>query len=184
MNSIELMMEEHKNIRRMLKVVRKFCFELLKGKDVSYDDLYSMIDFIRNYADKHHHGKEEQLLFNRMQEELNEAIKKTIQYGMLVEHDEGRFFINSLVEAIKKVQDGNEESKLDVIANAIAYTNLLDRHIDKEDKIVYKFAKNNLSSDSKVDIDEKCEQFEVEAKSQGIQDKYINMLERLEKLYI
>ncbi|GFP74884.1 hemerythrin domain-containing protein [Clostridium fungisolvens] len=184
MDSIELMMEEHKNIKRMLKVVRSFCFKVLKGTDASYDDLYLMIDFIRNYADKHHHGKEEQFLFNKMQEELNEAIKKTIQFGMLVEHDQGRFFINSLDEAIKKVLAGEEEAKLDVIANAISYANLLDRHIDKEDKIVYKFAKNNLSGETLASINKKCEDFEINAENSGIQNKYLDSLNNLEKKYL
>lgn len=30
MNSIELMMNEHKNIKRMLVVIRKYCFKVLK----------------------------------------------------------------------------------------------------------------------------------------------------------
>ena len=59
MNAVELMMEEHKYIKRMLKVVRKATFTVLEGKEVNYDDFYLMIDFIRNYADAHHHKKEE-----------------------------------------------------------------------------------------------------------------------------
>ena len=57
MNSIKLMMEEHQYILRMLEVVRKACYGVLKGENICYEDFDLMIDFIRNYADAHHHGK-------------------------------------------------------------------------------------------------------------------------------
>ena len=59
MNAIELMNEEHKNILRMIKVVRKVCFNIMKGTEINYKDLEDIIEFIRNYADSHHHKKEE-----------------------------------------------------------------------------------------------------------------------------
>ncbi len=34
MNSIELMVNEHKNIKRMLAVIRKYCFKVLKKSTV------------------------------------------------------------------------------------------------------------------------------------------------------
>ena len=136
MNAIEIMMEEHNHIRRMLKVVRKACFKVLKDEDVNYDDFYSIISFIRNYADGHHHNKEEIMLFNRMVENLGVLGEKTIKYGMLVEHDLGRLYVKNLEEALKKLKEGDEEAKLDIIANAISYTDLLTRHADKEDNVI------------------------------------------------
>ena len=59
MDSVKLMMEEHQNILRMLEVVRNACYGIYKGEDICYEDFAKMIDFIRNYADNHHHGKEE-----------------------------------------------------------------------------------------------------------------------------
>jgi len=63
MNSIELMIYKHTNILRMLKVVRNACYKILLGDDICYEDFEKMIDFIRSYADAHHHGKEEKFLF-------------------------------------------------------------------------------------------------------------------------
>ena len=36
MNAIEIMNDEHKNITRMLKVVRIYCYEVLKGEKNYY----------------------------------------------------------------------------------------------------------------------------------------------------
>lgn len=184
MNSIQLMVEEHKNIMRMLKVVRSACKKIFDGEVICYEDFNAMIDFIRNYADKHHHGKEEQFLFKEMVAHLGKMGTNLVTHGMLVEHDWGRLFISELEEALSRVKAGDEESKLDVIANAIGYANHLARHIGKEDAVVYPFAEKNLSKESLEDINKQTEMFEEEANKQGIQNDYIELLKRLEMKYL
>lgn len=174
------MVEEHGYIKRMLVVIRKYCYRVLKNENVDYADFFDMIDFVRNYADKHHHGKEEAILFNKMVNELGPIAEKLVKHGMLVEHDFGRLYMQELEIAVKKVQTGDDEAKLDVIANAISYTHLLYRHIDKEDGVVYKYAKNNLSKESLEALDKECERVEVEATNNEVQRKYIKLLEEFE----
>ena len=53
MNAIELMVNEHENISRMLVVLRKACYRVLKGEEVNFDDFNDMVDFIRTYAADH-----------------------------------------------------------------------------------------------------------------------------------
>lgn len=110
MNSIDLMVEEHKYIMRMLKVVRNACYRILKGEDIQYNDFEQMIDFIKNYADNHHHGKEEKFLFKEMQTNLGNIGNQLVTHGMLVEHDLGRLFISDLSDALKRVKEGDDES--------------------------------------------------------------------------
>ena len=118
-------------------------------------DFDKIIDFVRNYADNHHHKKEEKILFVKMVEELGEPAEKAVKQGMLVEHDLGRLHIRELVEALDKLKAGEEEAKLDVIANAISYSHLLTRHIDKEDRVIYKFAERNLKRENKLKCKER-----------------------------
>ena len=181
MKAIEIMNEEHKYILRMLQVIRKCCFKILNNEEVIYEDFDNIIDFIRNYADNHHHKKEEKILFIKMVEELGEAAEKAVNHGMLVEHDLGRLHVRELVSALEKVKAGEEEAKLDVIANAISYTHLLMRHIDKEDRVIYKFAERNLNDEVIKLIDDECENYEIN--NEEIKNKYISILEELEKRY-
>lgn len=139
-----------------------------------------MIDFIRNYADRHHHGKEENMLFNRMTLELGDAAEKLVKHGMLVEHDMGRLFIQDLEYYVKKVEEGDDEARLDVIANAISYTHLLSRHIDKEDKVVYVFAQKNMQNATLDAINAECEAYERSESARQAREKYIPLLEELE----
>lgn len=181
MSAIQLMIDEHTNIKRMLVVIRKYCFKILKDQDVDYKDFYKIIDFVRNYADKHHHGKEEDYLFNRMVEEIKGPAEKLVKHGMLVEHDLGRLHIQNLEKALKSLEHGVEEAKLDIIANAVGYADLLYRHIEKENDIVYKFAERSLSKETLEQLDLDCEEVEKKASEKGIQEKYIKLIEEFEE---
>jgi len=183
MDGITLMVEEHGNIKRMLAVIRKACLGILNGQEINYEDFEQMMDFVKNYADNHHHGKEEKFLFNRMVDELGGAAEKLVKYGMLIEHDLGRLHMMNLREALAKVKAGDQEAKLDVVANAISYTHLLTRHIDKEDNAAYTFAKRELSQKTLDTINSECEVFEQEEEAKGTQKKYLQILERLEEKY-
>lgn len=181
MDCIDLMVEEHKNIKRMLQVIRKYCYKILKGEQVQYEDFFTIIDFVRSYADAHHHGKEEKLLFDRMSNELGPAAQKLVRHGMLVEHDLGRLHMQELEAAVKRVIDGDDESRLDVIANAVSYTHLLYRHIDKEDGVVYKFARNNLVQETMERLNTECQRVEAAAQEKHLQEKYLRLIEEFEQ---
>lgn len=181
LNCFDVMVEEHKNIVRMLDVIRKCCYKVLQGENVRYEVFYKIIDFIRNYADKHHHGKEERLLFNKMTDELGPTAEMIVKHGMLVEHDLGRLHVQELESAVDRVMDGDDESRLDIIANAIAYAQLLRRHIEKEDGVAYKYAQRNLAPASLHELDEECRKFEQDAAEKSIQEKYLSLLEELER---
>lgn len=180
MNYIELMVEEHQNIKRMLSVMRKYCYKVLKNEEINYADFFELIDFVRNYADKHHHGKEEKLLFDRMMKELGPIAEKLVRNGMLVEHDLGRLHMQELEVAVNKVIAGDDEAKLDVIANAISYTHLLYRHIDKEDNVVYQYAQKNLAKETQEILEQECRVYEQEASDKKIQMKYLDMIAKFE----
>ena len=161
MNGVDLLVKEHDNILLFIEKVRKSCKEIMNGKEVDTDLFRKYISFARNYADAHHHGKEELILFKIMVDELGPVAEKLIKHGMLVEHDFGRLFMASLEEALDKYdQEKNDDVKLDIIANAIGYGNLLKRHIDKENAVVYTFATRELSDELLARVDEETKVFE------------------------
>lgn len=180
MNAISLMVNEHKVIKRALKMIRKLCINILKGEEVNYEAFNMIIDFVKNYADSHHHNKEEDILFKKMSEELGEEIARGPIFGMFADHDLGRLYIINLIAALDRAKNGDEDSKVDIIANAISYTDLLYRHIDKEDNAIYKFGERNLSEEALMEVEEKCKEVERIAEENNIQSKYIKMIDELE----
>ncbi len=184
MDSIDLMVYEHKNVKRMLRVMRSMCLLVLKIQEIDYDDFFDVVDFIRNYTDGHHHCKEEEILFSMMVDEIGPLAEQLITHGMLIEHEFGRLYNQQLEEATKKVLNGDEDAKLDIIANAISYADLLNRHIDKEDNVIYTYARKNLSEKSLDKLEVDCGIIEREATEKNVQAHYKNILSTLEKRYI
>ena len=183
--SITIMEEEHSNINRALAVIRSICLKLMRGEEVPDSDFRLIIDFIRNYADKHHHGKEEKFLFPLMVEKMGPVADKLVTHGMLVEHDLGRADILNLETALNEYRKTpTSELRLDILSYAMAYDHLLQLHIEKENSVVYPFAERSLSPEDFQLINEKSEAFEAEKKAEGIQEKYLNILESLEKKYL
>lgn len=185
MYSVELMVKEHDHILKLLTVMRKACCGILEGKEIDDGDFRKMIAFARNYADKHHHGKEEQILFKEMLERLGQVGINLIQHGMLVEHDLGRLHIAELEKALDQYKEAPKtEYKLHILAEAIGYANLLQRHIEKENQVVYTYAEKNLSGDILQWVDAQVSRFEEKAEESKIQQTYLQSLQRLSEKYL
>lgn len=184
MNSIEILENEHENIKRVIRVIRKISLSIVEGMEVPYDDLYSITDFIKNYADKYHHGKEEDMLFIDMSKELSDKIGTGPIQGMLIEHNNGRSFVRNLEIALMSHKNGDKESLIDIIANAVGYGNLLSDHINKENNMLYRFAVSNLKKETLDKLDTQFNNFEEDKEHIEVRKKYLDFVEELEKKYL
>jgi hemerythrin-like domain-containing protein len=66
---------------------------------------------------------------------------------MLMEHEEGRTYVRSMLAAIPLVEAKNEAAKEILIDKARAYLRLLKDHIQKEDEVLFKIADDVISPD-------------------------------------
>jgi hemerythrin-like domain-containing protein len=173
---VEVMMNEHKNILIMLSIIRKAMNEFMENDILNKEEILEMADFVKNYADYIHHGKEEKILFKEMETHIGETARKLVQHGMLVEHDQGRFYMQELRKFINLYENGEKDKKIDIIANAIGYASLLDRHIFKENNVIYTLAKREINEEVFNSMDIECKSFD-ENNSKQIEFE----LEKLEK---
>ncbi len=177
MYGIELLVEEHRNILRFTDYVNELCGKMLAGEEPDTAQFRKCLDFGRNYADKQHHGKEEKILFRIMEEHLGSVAHKLVQNGMLVEHDLGRYHMSSLEEALDAYEkQPNVAQKLAIVVHAAGYAELLKRHIEKEDGVVYTFAERSLSEELKNQVNEETERFEKDAAERGVPERYLAIL--------
>lgn len=179
MYGIDLLVHEHENIISFTEYLKILCCDILDGKIIDTIVLRECVEFGKNYADKHHHGKEEKILFKYMLENLGPVAEKLVRNGMLVEHDLGRYHIGELTQAIDEYEtEPTTENKLAIITNASGYADLLKRHIEKEDAVCYYFALRMLSEKDKTMIDQETRQFETEEEKKHVQEKYLAFLSR------
>ena len=163
--SLQILMNEHKNILKVVEALIKKCNE-----EFDKDFFEKALDFIKNYADKFHHAKEEDILFKEFsKEEVEKHCDPTKQ--MLHEHDLGRNFVQGIEEGL--ASDDEEKVK----ENSSGYAHLLQEHIFKEDNILYPMVNEALSSEAKKKILEKSKQVRLDFHEVEKYLEFVNSLE-------
>lgn len=141
-NITQVLSDEHQTILKTLTVMLAECDAIEAGQELNTAFFNKAIAFIKNYADKFHHAKEEDILFKVMLENVDHLHCNPIPV-MLHEHDEGRAFVQGMEAGIA---DNNASS---IIQNARGYCMLLEQHIYKEDNVLYPMAEEALSEEQK-----------------------------------
>jgi len=145
----QVMVEEHKLILRMIGLVERNTAQMEAGKFRDWQFYLDAIDFIRNFADRFHHAKEEDVLFAALVANGMPAQNSPVA-AMLMAHDQGRAFVRAMEEGAQKALDG-ESGQIPLIAeNARGYAALLRDHIDKEDTILYPLAERVLPEEPRT----------------------------------
>ena len=127
------LVDEHALIKRWIALIPQVLERLNEDSPEDRQILYKGIDFIRSYADKFHHAKEEDILFKYFDASLD------IVKAMLEDHTTGRGHVKALAEALEK------KDRKGIIEHLNAYRELLTEHIKKEDEILYPWMDRNLS---------------------------------------
>jgi len=180
---IEQLKEEHQAISLMLKIMGAVCKKLEDGEDVSKDDLNDMVKFIKEFADKSHHLKEEDLLFPAM-EEVGIPREGGPIGVMLTEHTMGRDFVKGLSNGIEEYANGNANAVNQIIENARNYASLLSNHINKEDNILYPMAEMHISKEKQDELLKEFERVNSEKIGLDKQKELIAILHNLKDTYL
>ena len=180
MVATEALKQDHRIIEKMLNVLEIVSNKIENGEDVPLDNLRRATDFIRNFADSYHHGKEEDLLFRTMEEKGFPREGGPIGM-MLIEHDQGRGYVRALAEGIEKYAAGDTSAKNTIIENARNYAGLLAPHIQKEDNILYMMADNIIPEPLQRELLNKFALVEKERLGEGKRQYYLNLADELEK---
>jgi|SRR3989344_516384 len=158
--TLKILSREHENILKVIDAL-ELEIEQLKNKDIDTIFFKKVIDFIRNYVDKFHHAKEEDILFKEFNKCAEEGcIHCNPVEQMLFEHDEGR----KSVKMMELGMDEREKNKL--IEGARNYIQLIREHIYKEDNILYPMADEALSEDVQKTMLEKFNKINFAKKKQ------------------
>ncbi len=183
MTPTEQLKEEHQGIQLMLSILEKVCQRLESGETVDTGHLEKILEFIRVFADKCHHGKEEDLLFPEM--ERAGIPKEQGPIGvMLLEHSKGRDYVRGMNEAIAGYKRNEANVSSEFVENARNYIALLTQHIDKENNILFPWGERVLSEEQKKKLVEDFEKLEHERIGQGKHEEFHELLWHLRDVYV
>jgi hemerythrin-like domain-containing protein len=136
-----------------------------------------IIDFIRVYADKTHHGKEEDIVFKKLKTKDMSAEDKKMMETLIHEHVMGRKTVGELSEANLKYKEGDEASLKVIIEKLTALAQFYPKHIEKEDKIFFPAYMKYISQEEDQKMLDKFWEFDKKM----IHEKYKALVEELKE---
>jgi hemerythrin-like domain-containing protein len=159
--AIDDLMHEHRLIEGVLVALQNFALAARAGRPTERRRAADFATFFREFADRCHHGKEEDRLFQRMVAAGFPADRGPIAV-MLGEHVQGREHVQALAALGSSSEPLSTEERNSLVLHALAYVPLLRAHILKEDQVLYPMAQQALDPAQMDELAAEFDEFEAE----------------------
>ena len=150
----QIMEAEHRNIETVVKALGDSALAIERGQRADVAMLATAVEFLRVYADKLHHGKEETLFFPML-------VKRGVPSqgcpigGLNHEHEKGRALVQALGEQTPAYAQGQPGAKEALLETLRGIRDLYQNHIWKEDAMVFPMADKVLTEADQKELSEK-----------------------------
>jgi hemerythrin-like domain-containing protein len=147
---------EHRYILKVIGAMSVLAESLEKGEKVEPETLKNMVEFMRIFADKCHHGKEEALLFPLL--EKRGVSPQGCPIGVLIhDHQTGRTLVTGLGEAVEGYQKGDSATRDALLKYIRGITALYPGHIWKEDYLAFPMSNKVMTAEDQQSLSEEFE---------------------------
>ena len=170
------LMIEHRLIERMLSVIKDVLAKIETKHNVDPVFVDIAVDFIRVYADRTHHGKEEDILFRDLKEKKLSKEDWRLMNELIEEHVLGRKTTKKVIEANSRYRNGDESALAEIASNLRVLADFYPKHIEKEDKIFFPSARMYFSEQEDQAMLNEFWEFDRKM----IHEKYISVVEAFE----
>ena len=169
-------MIEHRLIERMLTVVGQAL--KLAEQTGSINPLFVdlAVDFITTYADRTHHGKEEDILFKALESKNLSKADRQAMNELIEEHVFGRKTTIALVDANAIYRKGEKAALVLITTHLRTLAEFYPKHIEKEDKVFFPASRIYLSDEE----DQRMLVEFMEFDRKMIHEKYESIIKSLE----
>ena len=131
------LMIEHRLIEKVLIVATRELGIIQNTNKVNTAFIDMLIDFLRTYADRTHHGKEEDILFKELMNKELTVSDRNMMEDLVREHTVARKTVGELFAANAAYANG-DFSNTAVIAEKLSFlAGFYPVHIQKEDKVFF-----------------------------------------------
>lgn len=163
MYAIDLLKQEHTVIVEFLRGLET-ALEKLEWRDKVFpppEYLEEAISFARDFADKHHHHKEEYVMFGMLAQKHDGDIDAQVEI-LRQQHEGNRTLLSAAQKAIPGFAKGYEDSARTVHQNMKKFLHTLRAHIQMEDAVFFPLVERTLSADEKRQLDAEFQRKEKE----------------------
>jgi hemerythrin-like domain-containing protein len=178
MTPTEILSEEHRLILEVLDYLEEAADRLDSGAGIDPGFFIDAAEFVVGFADRCHHGKEEDILFVAMTATDMPQDSGPVAV-MLHEHEQGRRFTAAFRSAAERMQAGDTAASADVIVNVYDYVNLLREHITKEDSVLFPMAEQIIPADAMRVVSKEFQQAALADEKNGVPARYRDLANEL-----
>ncbi len=164
--------EDHKQIKRLEKIIIKCYKELYDGKDIPFNDIEKINLIIAEFLDSIHYSREEDSYFPCVAS--YDHLKKEIR-SLMIEHEFSRRIAKNISTHLIRWKKG-EDAREPVARFLRTYSIYLIDHMSKEEEFFAKAENEVLSKE------EEMEMFEQFRSVIAITSKLENMIKEIEYL--
>lgn len=180
-NCTEMMVKEHELILRMLDILETGAEKLARGEFIPPEVFTGAVIFIREFADRFHHGKEEDVFFPALYD-AGMPRENSPQELLNLEHKLGRRFVGRLDEAAERYMEGDDDAVSQIVEASNDYVKLLRQHILKENEGLFPVAEKLMSDELKEKVNRKYQEVEKERFPEDTVLRFTQLVERFEHL--
>lgn len=173
MSATEALREDHKQIKRLEKVIIKCYTELYAGKNIPLSDIGKITLIIEEFLDSIHYSREEDSYFPCVA--TYDHLKQEIR-ALLIEHEFSRRIAIQIKKFLKKWKDG-EDAREPVARYLKTYSIYLMDHMTKEENFFDKAESEILSKEEEYDMYEQFKSVMTISKKMEDMIKEIEYLE-------
>jgi hemerythrin-like domain-containing protein len=182
MKPTEILSNEHRVIEQVLSCLEAIAREAELAGRLDPQPARDAIVFLRNFADRCHHGKEEAHLFPAL--EAKGFPRDSGPTGvMLREHEQGRAHVRGMDENLAAAAAGDAAALKQFVDHARGYVALLREHIYKEDHILFQLADRALGDADQQALLAAFGRVEAEEMGQGTHEKFLKIAQDLAARY-
>lgn len=171
------LMIEHRLIERMIRLLDQKVRQAAQLRTVDPGFVDDAIDFIKTYADRLHHGKEEDILFRELLKKPITAEHRRMMDELVQEHVYSRQTTSQLASAKTRYVTGDPHAIDDIIGHAKELVRLYPAHIAREDKAFFIPVMNYFSDAERDAMLQESSEFD----RRFVDLKYRGLIEGLEK---
>jgi hemerythrin-like domain-containing protein len=131
------LMIEHRLIQQMLNVIERTLDRVEKTQSIDPYFVDTTVDFIRVYADRTHHGKEEDILFRDLRKKQLSGEDRQVMEELIQDHIFSRSTTKAVVEANRRYRSGNGAALDEVRLHLKTLVDFYPKHIRKEDEVFF-----------------------------------------------
>jgi hemerythrin-like domain-containing protein len=175
---VDLLVQEHRIIERMVPPIKRELTRMKETKEVNPNFIDVTVDFIRTYADHCHHGKEEGILFRELAKKRLSEEHITTMKELIEEHVYARKTTRNLESAKERFVNGSPEALKDVRKFLNDLAEFYPKHIEKENKNFFYPVMEYLTPQEQETMLQEFYDFDRKL----IHEKYTKTIDEMEKM--